>query len=90
LLAVSQAAKKSKKPSFRGAFFAEESLFSWGSIEEGFLTESIPIPIGIRNDDKMDFFPSLFSRYRQANSISIPELPDAVYPSRAGVSSGGM
>jgi len=58
---ASQAAEKSEKPSFRGAFFAEESLLSWVSIEEGFLTESIPILIGIRNDGKMDFSRSLFS-----------------------------
>jgi len=40
-------------------FFAEESLFSWVSIEEGFLAEFIPVPSGTRNDEKCDFFRSL-------------------------------
>jgi hypothetical protein len=35
--AALQGAEKLKTPSFRGMLFAEESLFSWVSIEEGFL-----------------------------------------------------
>jgi hypothetical protein len=34
---ASEAAEKAKVSSFRGIFFAEESLFYWTSIEEGFL-----------------------------------------------------
>jgi hypothetical protein len=36
-VAASEATEKLNNSSFRGAFFAEESLFSWASIEEGFL-----------------------------------------------------
>jgi len=40
-------------------FLADESLFSWVSIEEGFLAEFIPVPTGTRNHGKWDFFRSL-------------------------------
>jgi len=36
-VAAEEVAEELKTPSFRGMFFAEESLFSWVSIEEGFL-----------------------------------------------------
>jgi len=54
-----EAAEKLKIPSFRGMFFAEEFLFSWVSIEEGFLAEFIPVPTGTRNDGKCGFFRGL-------------------------------
>jgi hypothetical protein len=71
-VAASQAAKKTQNTVIpftvnvhgepRHVFFAGESLFSWVSIEEGFLAEFIPVPIGTRNDERCDFFRNLFSR----------------------------
>jgi len=62
-------------PSFRGAFFAEKFLFSWLSIAEGFLAESIPVPTGTRNDGKIYFFRSLFSLlgFRAVQKYSTPK-----------------
>jgi predicted metalloprotease with PDZ domain len=54
--AAKEVAEKLKRPSCRGALFAEESLFSPVTIEEGFFAELIPGPSGTRNDERKRVF----------------------------------